>query len=154
MTSRISTAPGGLRQPGSSDRRDERPIAWHVENIAVVTRQIQGKPYDGQTFTVVLKNVSDRTLTFTRYDETRYAPGINPLIRNDSGEWVLRPGQNWRLDRFSFITCSYGGGCLDSGASHTLSRFIFTGRDDQGRPVKAQLDITLPPAATGPMPIR
>ena len=139
----------GVRTEGTSG-----PIAWHVENIAVVTREIQGKPYDGQTFTVVLKNMSDRTLTFTKYDETRYAPGMNPLIRNYSGEWVLRPGQDWRLDRFSFIACSYGGGCLDSGASHTLSRFIFTGRDDQGRSVEAKLDITLPPAATGPMPIR
>jgi len=125
-----------------------------VENIAVATREFDGKPYTGQTFTVVLKNVSDRTVTFTRYDETRYAPGINPMMRSYNGEWVLRPGQDWKLERFEWRVCNYGGGCVGGGGSQTLSRFIFTGRDDQGQTAEATLDITLPPAATGPTPIR
>ena len=86
--------------------------------------------------------------------EMRYAPGVNPLIRSHDGEWTLRPDQEWKLDRFSFVSCSYGGGCSDGGSKNTLSRFIFTGQDDQGRPVKAPRDMTLPPAATGPVPIR
>jgi len=134
----------GVRTEGTSGS-----IAWHVENIAVVTREIQGKPYTGETFTVVLRNVSDQTVTFTKYDETRYAPGINPMMRSYTGEWVLRPGQEWKLDRFSTVTCNYGGGCNNGGSSQTLSRFIFIGKDDQGRATEAKLDITLPPAATG-----
>ena len=139
----------GVKTQGTSG-----PINWHVDNIDVVTREIQGKPYTGQAFTVVLKNVSDRTVTFTRYEETRYAPGVNPLMQSYSGQWILRPDQEWKLDRFAYLSCGYGGGCVGGGNSNNMSRFIFTGQDDQGQPVKAQLDMTLPPAATGFPPIR
>ena len=139
----------GVRTEGTSG-----PIAWHVQDIAVVTRENQGRPYTGQTFTVVLKNVSDRTITFRKYDETRYAPGINPLMRGYTGAWTLGPGQEWKIDRFNTVTCNYGGGCVGGGSSQMLGRFVFTGEDDQGRPVEVTLDLTLPPAATGPTRIR
>jgi hypothetical protein len=129
------------------------PIAWRVENIRVVTAEAEGKPYDAQAFTVVLKNVSERTVTFTNFDETKYRPGTKPGVTRSTGSWVLRPGSEWKINRTAGLVCRSGGGCMGGGATHQMVRIIVTGSDDQGRPVEAQLDITLPPADIGRTPI-
>lgn len=138
----------GVRTDGTSG-----PIAWRVENIAVVTREVRGNPREGQAFTVVLKNVGDRTITFTRIDEMRYRPQTDGSSASYSGRWVLRPGVEWKWDRFASLACPSESGCTDSGSSQALFRMIFTGTDDEKRPIEARLDITLPPAVTGRAPI-
>ncbi len=129
------------------------PIAWRVSDIAVVTRDIQGKAVDGQAFTVVVTNTSDRTLTFTRMDEKRYRPGTNTGSASYTGRWVLRRGREWKINRFTSLVCNDASGCAESGSTQTLLQIVLTGNDDQDRPVQARLDITLPPAATGRAPI-
>ena len=144
----IGCASLGTRTEGTSGS-----IAWRVEDIRIVTRTVEGKPADAQAFTVVVRNISERTVTFTSLDETRYRPGTNPGMTRSTGSWVLRPGAEWRLDRTSRLVCRYGGGCTASGATQALIRITLNGTDDQARPVEAQLDITLPPADLGPTPI-
>jgi hypothetical protein len=134
----------GIRTEGKSG-----PVEWRVVNIATVTREIEGRQIQGQAWTVVIKNVSDRTVTFTTFEEIRYQPQTNPGVRQWNGNWVLRPGADWNSDRFSYLVCNSGHGCTDSGSTHKLVRINLTGKDDQGRPVEAHLDITLPPGDIG-----
>jgi hypothetical protein len=129
------------------------PIAWRVDDIAVVTRQVNGKPVDGQAFVLVLKNTSDRTLTLTRMEESRYRPQTGGSTASYNGSWMLRPGGESRFNRFTSLVCNSGQGCTDSGANLALFRIIFTGTDDGGQPVEARMDITLPAAAVGRPPI-
>jgi hypothetical protein len=144
---------GGCASLGPRTEGTSGPIAWRVENIAVVTRQVEGKPVDGQTYTVVIKNVTDRTLTFTSFEEIRSTVRTNPGMTRSSGQWVVGPGAEWRFDRFTARVCRAGGGCSSSGSTHVNSRITLTGTDDQGRPTEAQLDITLPPGDIGRTPI-
>ena len=51
------------------------PIAWYVTDLRTVTRIIAAQPVDTYDFTLVIKNVSDRTLVFTRMDRTVYQAG-------------------------------------------------------------------------------
>jgi len=129
------------------------PIAWRVDDLAVVTREVNGKPVEGQAFVLVLKNTSDRTITLTRMEETRYRPQTNGSTSIYSGPWVLSPGGERRFNRYTSLVCNTPQGCTDSGASQALFRIIFTGSDDQQHPVAATLDITLPAAATSRAPI-
>jgi hypothetical protein len=138
----------GVRTEGTSG-----PIAWRVIDVAVVTRDIRGQAVDGQAFTVVVTNTSDRTLTFTRMDEKRYRPGTNTGFASYTGRWVLRPGLEWKINRFTSLVCNDAGGCAESGSTQSLLQIILTGSDDENRPVEARLDITLPPAAIGRAPV-
>ena len=138
----------GVRTEGTSG-----PIAWRVIDVAVVTRDIRGQAVDGQAFTVVVTNTSDRTLTFTRMDEKRYRPGTNSGAASYTGKWVLRPGREWKINRFTSLVCNDPSGCAESSSTQSLLQIVLTGNDDQDRPVQARLDITLPPAATGRPPV-
>jgi len=97
--------------------------------------------------------MSEQTVTFTSFDQTKYRPGTNFGMTRSTGSWVLRPGTEWRVDRTSGLVCRYGGGCSSSGATQGLIRIILKGTDDQARPVEAQLDITRAPADLGPTSI-
>jgi hypothetical protein len=117
-----------------------------VTNIVSASRPIEGKPVEGQAFTVVLKNVGDEIITFTEYEKILYRPRTNPGVSRSSGKWTLRPDAEWRLELFSGLVCRYGGGCNSSGGTQALIRIVLTGNDAKERPVRTQLDITLPPA--------
>ena len=138
----------GVRTEGTSG-----PIAWHVENIAVVTRDQRGRPVDGQAFTVVLRNVSDHTLTFTQMDEVRSRPQTQPVHLRSADRWEMKPGGERRIERFTSLVCNDPSGCSSASATQSLMRFVLTGRDSLERPVEVRIDITLPPATTGQPPM-
>lgn len=139
----------GVRTEGTSGQ-----IAWRVIDVAVVTREVQGRPIDGQAFTVVLTNTSDRTVTFTKMEERQYRPGTGSGLSSYSGRWIVRPGREWKLERFASLICRSQAGCTDASSTQFLFLIILTGTDDQDQPVEARLDITLPPAAMGRTPAR
>jgi hypothetical protein len=139
----------GVRTEGTSG-----PIAWRVTDVAVVTREIQGRSVDGQAFTLVLTNTGDRTVTFTKMEERQYRPGTGSGLSSYPGRWILRPGKEWKLNRFASLVCLSYAGCTDAGSTQFLYRIVFTGTDDQDQPIETRLDITLPPAAMSRTPPR
>jgi hypothetical protein len=53
------------------------PIAWRVTDLRAETREIKGQLFEGRAFTLVVRNVSAETITFTRMDERRFQPRSN-----------------------------------------------------------------------------
>ena len=129
------------------------PLAWRVTDLALVTRQIDGRAIDGRAFTLVIKNVGTRMLTLRKMDETKYQPGTNPSSASYSGLWVLRPGAEWRIPRFYSLVCNSPRGCADSTFAQPMFRIDIEGVDERNNPVQVRLDITLPPEAMGRPPI-
>jgi len=139
---------GVVRTEGASG-----PIAWRVTDLAVVTRDVQGQAVDSTAFTLEIRNVSDRTVTFTKIDRTVYRPGTSPGSTSSTGRWELRTDGVWKIPLSSSVTCKYRGGCSGRGGTQTLWQVLVTGYDDQNRPVEVRLDITLPPLAVGRTPV-
>jgi len=127
------------------------PIAWRVADLRVAQRDVQDQT-ESVSFTLVLRNVGERTMTFTQMERTVYRPGTGPGSAIYSGRWELRPGGEWKIPLSSRTVCRSYAGCSGSGATQVLWRIILTGDDDQGHPIETRLDITLPAQATGPTP--
>jgi len=137
----------GVRTEGTSGL-----LAWRVTDLRVETRESQGKTLDGRAFTVVITNISDRTLTLTKMDETRSQPGTGTSFATYPIRWELAPGAERKIPRFSTLVCRSPAGCTDSGGAQPMFQIDFEGVDDQKRPIAARLDITLPPEASGRAP--
>lgn len=129
------------------------PVAWRVADLAVVTEDVQGQPVDSTAFTLRIRNVSDRTVTFTKMDRTVYRPGVDPSSTSHTGRWALRPGVEWKVPFSSSLICRDPSGCAGSGATQPLWQILLTGDDDQHRPVHVRIDVVLPPQAEGSTPI-
>ena len=122
------------------------PLAWRVTDMGSVTRNIGGQAVETYDFTLVIKNISDRTLAFTRIERTVYeAGGGQPGRSAQEGRWELRPGVERRFPMYSFMKCTDSFGCLDRGGAQPMWRLVFLGADDQQRPVESRFEIILPP---------
>jgi len=122
------------------------PIAWRVTDLGTVTRSIAAQPVETYDFTLVVKNVSDRTIVFTRMDRMVYHPGGgDPGRRAVDGRWELRPGSERRFPLYTYTVCRDARGCDDRGGAQPLWRIVFVGTDDQARPVESRFEIVLPP---------
>jgi len=150
----VALSTGACAGMGVRTEGTRGPIAWRVIDVAVVTREVEGRPVDAQAFTLVLTNTGDRTVTFTKMEERQYRPGTNSGFSSYSGRWILRPGREWKIKRSASLVCNSKSGCTEAGSTQFLFRIVFTGTDDQDQPVEAVLDITLPPSAMGRAPIR
>jgi hypothetical protein len=137
----------GVRTEGTSG-----PLAWRVADLRVETREIQGRAVDGRAFTLVIRNISDGTLTITKMGEQRYQPGTGSSSSSRAVQWRLRPGAERRIPRFTTLVCNSPPTCTDSGGSQPMFQIDFAGVDDQNRPIEARLDITLPADAMGRAP--
>jgi hypothetical protein len=130
----------GVRTEGTSG-----PLAWRAGDLAVEPRIVQGQQADTYSFTLHVKNLGDRPLTFTQMHRTVYqAGGGQPGQSTTSGRWELKPGGEWRFPLYSYQFCNVSSGCLDRGISAPLWRIVLTGTDDQNRTVSVPIDIALP----------
>ena len=122
------------------------PIAWRATDMGTVTRSIAGQAVDTYEFTLVIKNVSDRTIVFTRMDRTVYqAGGGDPGRGSREGPWALRPGVERRFPLYTYTRCTSPRGCEDRGGAQPLWQIVFTGVDDQDRPLESRFEVRLPP---------
>ena len=122
------------------------PLAWRVTDLGIVTRNIQGQAVDTYDFTLAIKNVSGRTLTLTKMHRTVYqAGGGQPGHSSMNGRWELAPGGEWKFPLYSYTSCTESQGCLDRRNAQPLWQIVFTGADDQDRPIENRLEIILPP---------
>jgi len=122
------------------------PIAWRVSDLGIVTRNIQGQSVDTYDFTLVIKNVSGRSLTLTKMHRTVYeAGGGQPGHSSMDGRWELAPGVERKFPLYSYTHCTASQGCVDRRNAQPLWQIVFTGTDDQGRPIENRLEIILPP---------
>jgi len=129
------------------------PVAWRVLDLAMVTRDVDGKAVDSSTFTLAIRNVSDRAVTFTQMDRTVHRPGTNSNPTSHSGRWELRPGVEWKVPLSSRLICRSLSGCSGSAATQPMWRIVLTGEDDQQRPIHVRMDIVLPPQIVGQTPV-
>ncbi len=137
----------GVRTEGTSG-----PLAWRVADLRVETREIQGRAVNGRAFTLVIRNISDRTLTVTTMGEKRYQPGTGASSSSYAVQWRLLPGAERKIPRFTTLVCNSPATCTDSGGAQPMFQIDFAGVDDQSRPIEARLDITLPADAIGRAP--
>ena len=84
---------GGCASLGPKTEGVSGPIAWRVSDLSITTREVNGRPVDTRTFTLVLQNASSETITLTSVDETRFQPGASPGYSKRSGHWVIEPGR-------------------------------------------------------------
>jgi hypothetical protein len=138
----------GVRTEGTSG-----PLAWRVADLRAETREIQGKAVEGRAFMLVIRNISDRTLTLTKMGERRYQPGTGLTSAIFAVRWELRPGAEQKIPRFTTLVCDSLVGCSDRVGAQPMFQIDFAGVDDQNRPIEARLDVVLPPAARGRAPI-
>src|SRR6266404_4475614 len=108
------------------------PIAWRAGDFAIVTRDVQGQPTETYEFKLVVKNASDRLLTFTSMQRTVFqAGGGQPGTSTASLRWELKPGAEWTYPLYSYTYCSASQGCLDRGSAQPMWRIVLTGTDDR-----------------------
>src|SRR5438552_19064543 len=100
------------------------PIAWRVADLRVAQRDVQDQT-ESVSFTPVLRNVGERTMTFTQMERTVYQPGTGPGSANYSGR--LRPGGEWKITLSSRTVCGSYAGCSGRGAPQGLCRSILPG---------------------------
>jgi len=109
----LGTALGIAGCAGLGPRTDgvSGPIAWRVTDLRTETREINGQPFDGRAFTLVLKNISPGTITVTTMDEYRFQHRTNGRPTNLTGRWVLKSGEEWKIPKFYYTACHFQGGC-------------------------------------------
>ncbi len=135
---------GGCAALGARTEGTSGPLAWRVADLRVETREIQGKAVNGRAFTLVIRNISDRTLTITTMGEKRYQPGTGSSSSAYAVRRELRPGAERKISRYATLVCNSPATCTDSGGAQPMFQIDFAGVDDQNRPIEARLDITLP----------
>jgi hypothetical protein len=138
----------GIRTEGTSG-----PLAWRVADLHAETQSIQGKAVEGRAFTLVIRNISDRTLTLTKLSERRYQPGTGLSSTTFPVRWQLRPGAEQKIPRFSTLVCNSLTPCSDRGGAQPMFQIDLAGIDDQNRLIEARLNVVLPPDARGRAPI-
>lgn len=122
------------------------PLAWRVADPAIVPRNIHGQSVETYDFNLVVRNVTDRSVTLTRMERTIYgAGGGAPGRSTEAGRWELKPGAEQKFPLYSYEYCSDSQGCLYRGHNQPLWQILFTGSDDQNRQVESRFDIMLPP---------
>jgi hypothetical protein len=137
---------GAVRTEGTSG-----PVAWHATNFALVEKLVgptQDQLAEAQTFDLIIKNISERTITFTECYRTVYTPGSEPGGRRVSVQWRLEPGAEQKVPLFMYRYCRDARGCIDLGANQALWRMILTGQDEENRAINIRFDIAPPPQAT------
>jgi hypothetical protein len=127
------------------------PIEWRVTDLSTTTREVNGRPVDARTFTLVLKNASSERITLLGLDETRFQPGASPGYSKRSGEWVIEPGREWRLQRSYSLVCN-SERCTDTTLAQPMFRIKLKGTKQSGGDVEETLDITLPAQGMGRPP--
>ena len=143
---------GGCAALGARTEGTSGPLAWRVADLRVETREIQGKAVNGRAFTLVIRNISDRTLTITTMGEKRYQPGTGSSSSSYAVRRELRPGAERKISRYATLVCNSPATCTDSGGAQPMFQIDFPGVDDQNRPIEARLDVVLPADAMGRPP--
>jgi hypothetical protein len=82
----------GVRTEGTSG-----PIAWRIADLRGETRDIRGRAVDGRAFTLVIRNIGDRTLILTKMTEKRYQPGTGSNSTSYAVRWELLPGAERKI---------------------------------------------------------
>jgi hypothetical protein len=117
------------------------PVAWQA-----VDSTVRGDSFSARyEFTLVLRETAGQALTFTTL-------GMTPAFGRhgeQGGRWELPAHGELRLPIAARFTCSgHASACRASG--QTLWYHItLTGRDEQGRPVRIPISVTLPKPSYG-----
>ena len=117
------------------------PIAWQA-----VDSTVRGDSFSARyEFTLVLRETAGGPLTFTTL-------GVTPAFgryAEQSGSWELPAHGELRLPIAARFTClGHASACRASG--HSLWYHItLRGRDEQGRPVRIPISVTLPMPSYG-----
>lgn len=129
-----SCASLGVRTEGTSG-----PIAWHVTELKLEDDR------GAYSFTLVLKETQGIPLTFTYRKDTIHAVDITFLQSFDQALGLrLKPHEERRLP----LSVSWGclaGNCFKPRNVSPRWTINLTGIDDQGNPIKAIINIALPP---------
>lgn len=123
------------------------PILWRVDEVGVVTRQVDGKDADAYTFTLVLRENRGTAITFTKVEQsvsemnvTRGAPSVT------TGTWRVPANGEWRIPFPYSIQCPHMPGfCQTSQTVAPSWRLRFFGTNEQGSPIDVIVPVDLPP---------
>ena len=117
------------------------PIAWQA-----VDSTVRGDSFSARyEFTLVLRDTAGQPLTFTTL-------GVTPAFgryAEQSGSWALPAHGELRLPIAARFTClGHASACRASGQS-LWYHITLSGRDEQRRPVRIPISVTLPMPSYG-----
>src|SRR6266513_2481281 len=104
------------------------------------------------SFNLLVREIRGAAVTFNEIETTVYQPGIGPWTGKYLGSWRLEAGDQFRIPLQSSIVCHpvAGGTCLGTNVPIPLWRITLGGTEDNGRPVRTILDLSLPPDPPSP----
>ena len=128
------------------------PVKWRVADKRIV-RKIVGAGEgsrgmrDVYMFTLILQETQGTSIAFTQVEWTTSGIDIETGSANQSVQWALQPYGQLHLP-FSFFTYCHPAFTPSECGDPTLAPrndYVFTGTDDQGRPVRLAFGFWLPP---------
>ena len=128
------------------------PVKWRVADKRIV-RKIIGSDtgsrgmHDVYMFTLILQETQGTPIVFTQMEWTTSGIDFETGTVKQTGPWALQPYGQLHLP-FSFFTYCHPAFTTSECEDPTLAPrndYVFTGTDDQGRPVRLAFGFWLPP---------
>ena len=136
---------GGCASLGPKVQGETDVLSWKATDMKLELRPTGSGNRYFYTFNLVVRETHGSTLKFNEIVTTIYQPGIGPWTGTYHGDWALGPREAFRVPLQSTISClSTTPNCLGTNVPVPLWRIKMTGTDDQARPVKAVIDLSLP----------
>ena len=142
----------GCASLGPKVQGETEAVSWKATDMKLELRPTSNGNRYFYTFNLVVRETRGSTIKFNEIVTTIYQPGVGPWTGTYQGDWPLGPREAFRVPLQSTISClSTTPNCLGTNVPVPLWRITMTGTDDQARPVKAVMDLSLPadpPAST------
>jgi hypothetical protein len=136
---------GGCAALGPKTQGETEAVAWKATDMRLELRPVGNTNSWFYTFNLLVRESRGTGITFDEIVTTIYQPGVGPWTGTYPGTWRLEPRAAFRLPLQSTISClSTTPNCLGTNVPVPLWRITMSGRDDQQRPVKAVMDLSLP----------
>ena len=141
----LVTLLSGCASLGPKVQGETEAISWKATDMKLELRPTSNGNQYFYTFNLVVRESHGHTLKFNEIVTTIYQPGVGPWTGKYRGDWTLAPREAFRVPLQSTISClSTTPNCLGTNVPVPLWRITMTGTDDQARPVKAVMDLSLP----------
>jgi len=120
-------------------------VSWKATDLKLELRPAGGGMRWFYTFNLMVREARGTGLTFDEIVTTIYQPGVGPWTGTYQGTWPLGAHDAFRIPLQSTISClSTTPNCSGPNVPIPLWRVTLTGKDENARPVKAVIDLSLP----------
>jgi hypothetical protein len=118
-------------------------VAWQATDLKLEQRDGRGQSLWYYSFELLVQETRGRALTFSEIETTVYQPGTGSSLQRYPGSWTLGARDQFRIPLQSTLYCHPGSTCFGPNVPIPLWRIVMQGRDEQGAPVRAVIDLSL-----------